>query len=161
MVDHIEQTLRKHLRYGQLVLLQPPEVLAQSTLCLRVFAAAVLVPLLAPHRGPDCRRSYKLCMILISMTARCSVRGDVPGFEYTVAPLKAPSNIRMGVRTKRGPISVRDIWGGPLGCRVSFSTIFESIDGKTSVTASAYAHLTGGNAPGSYGTKSYCRGWRR
>lgn len=28
MIDHIEQTLRKHLRYGQLVLLQPPEVLA-------------------------------------------------------------------------------------------------------------------------------------
>ena len=30
----------------------------------------------------------------------------------------------MGVRTKRGPISVKDVWGGPFGCNGSFSTIW-------------------------------------
>lgn len=48
---------------------------------------------------------------------------DKPGLENTVAPPKAPSNIRIGVRTNRGPISTRDVATGPLGCVGSFSTI--------------------------------------
>jgi hypothetical protein len=47
----------------------------------------------------------------------------VPGLEKTVAPLKAPSKMRIGVITKRGPISISDIWGGPDGCAGSFSGI--------------------------------------
>lgn len=46
-----------------------------------------------------------------------------PGLEYTVAPPNAPSNIRIGVNTNRGPISIRDVCGGPLGCKGSFSII--------------------------------------
>jgi len=51
-------------------------------------------------------------------------RINPPGFEYTVAPPNAPSNMRMGVRTNRGPISTNDICGGPLGCKGSFSIIW-------------------------------------
>lgn len=40
---------------------------------------------------------------------------DAPGFEKTVAPPNAPSNILMGVKTKRGPISTSVVLGGPLG----------------------------------------------
>lgn len=47
-----------------------------------------------------------------------------PGLEYTVAPLNAPSKIRIGVRTKRGPISTSEVCGGPFGCKGSFSMIY-------------------------------------
>lgn len=50
-----------------------------------------------------------------------------PGFEYTVAPPKAPSNIRIGVMTKRGPISTRVVCGGPFGCNGSFSIIWKQL----------------------------------
>lgn len=51
------------------------------------------------------------------------MKEDVPGFEKTVAPLNAPSNIRIGVSTNLGPISTREVCGGPLGCNGSFSMI--------------------------------------
>ncbi len=46
-----------------------------------------------------------------------------PGFEKTVAPPNAPSKMRIGVSTKRGPISTSDVCAGPLGCSGSFSKI--------------------------------------
>lgn len=52
---------------------------------------------------------------------------NVPGFENTVAPPNAPSNIRMGVSTNRGPISIRVVCGGPLGWAGSFSSIYNVI----------------------------------
>lgn len=55
---------------------------------------------------------------------KCFGRSDSPGLENTVAPLNAPSKIRMGVRTKRGPISTKVVCGGPLGCSGSFSIIY-------------------------------------
>ena len=55
-----------------------------------------------------------------------------PGFENTVVPPKAPSNIRIGVSTNRGPISTRDICGGPFGCRGSFSMIYSAIKNRMS-----------------------------
>lgn len=55
------------------------------------------------------------------------MKEDVPGFEKTVAPLNAPSNIRIGVSTNLGPISTREVCGGPLGCNGSFSMICEAM----------------------------------
>jgi hypothetical protein len=49
---------------------------------------------------------------------------NVPGLENTVAPPNAPSNIRIGVSTNRGPISTSVVWGGPFGCSGSFSIIW-------------------------------------
>ena len=51
------------------------------------------------------------------------MKDALPGLEYTVAPPKAPSNIRIGVSTNRGPISVSEVCGGPFGCKGSFSNI--------------------------------------
>jgi hypothetical protein len=45
-------------------------------------------------------------------------------FSNTVGPPKEPSNILMGVKTNRGPISVKETWGGPAGWRGSFSMIY-------------------------------------
>ncbi len=66
---------------------------------------------------------------------------DEPGLEYTVAPLKAPSNIRMGVRTKRGPISTKLVCGGPLGCKGSFSMIWDKDINKRILKSMRRAYL--------------------
>ena len=52
------------------------------------------------------------------------IHDHLPGLEYTVAPLNAPSKMRIGVNTKRGPISTNVVCCGPFGCNGSFSIIY-------------------------------------
>lgn len=58
-------------------------------------------------------------------------KDNAPGLENTVGPPNDPSNIRIGVRTKRGPISTSVVAGdlfmlpsSALIVVASFSTIF-------------------------------------
>ena len=53
-----------------------------------------------------------------------TMQRNLPGLENTVAPPNAPSNIRIGVSTNRGPISTSVVCGGPFGCSGSFSIIW-------------------------------------
>lgn len=59
-----------------------------------------------------------------SVIDKRTMGGNVPGLENTVAPPNAPSNIRIGVSTNRGPISTSVVCGGPFGCSGSFSIIW-------------------------------------
>lgn len=59
-----------------------------------------------------------------------------PGLEYTVAPPNAPSKIRIGVNTKRGPISTNVVCCGSFGCNGSFSIIYLP---ETRVKKNAYS----------------------
>jgi len=99
---------------------------ADATFLLRELAFPVPLALLLASCRPDKGRRYKF------FEMRCfeyhkgpnTETMNVPGLANTVAPPKAPSKMRMGVSTKRGPISISDISGGPLGCRGSFSIIY-------------------------------------
>ena len=117
--------LGKDLGHGKWILLSlslnPPD----TQLSLRKLAILVLFALLLPSRGPNKRRRYKFCLVaktkcfkynkaMISAPAAGPAKEIiVPGLANTVAPPKAPSNMRIGVSTKRGPISTSDISGAP------------------------------------------------
>lgn len=118
--------LGKDLCHSKRIFFALPLGPADATLLLRELAFPVpLALLLAPSR-PDKGRGYKFYEM------RCfkyhngpnTDTMNVPGLANTVAPPKAPSKMRIGVSTKRGPISTSDISGGPLGCRGSFSIIY-------------------------------------
>ena len=120
---------------------------------LSVLPCAIFVALLAPGRSTYCCRCDKLC----SKTHQNSVLSGCywlfsPGFEYTVAPLNAPSKMRMGVRTKRGPTSTREVCGGPLGWRGSFSIICYKTGGC--ILEPAGSSPESSYEPGNCGTRS-------
>jgi hypothetical protein len=55
------------------------------------------------------RRRYEVCADFFSQEKLLT--GSAPVFSYSVAPLKDPSKILTGTRTKRGPISESEIFG--------------------------------------------------
>jgi hypothetical protein len=121
------RVLGKDLCHPKRVLLAFPLGLTYATLMLCELSFPVPFALLFSPCRPDESRRHKFFEKRRSKYNKDHITGTichVPGLAKTVAPPKAPSKIRMGVSTKRGPISISDISGGPLGCRGSFSIIY-------------------------------------
>lgn len=116
---------REDFWYSKLVLLQPKILFSFPPFFLRLLSHAILPCLFPLYSRPNSGGRDVFCSLHQTQTHERTPakEEDEPELEYTVAPPKAPSKIRMGVRTKRGPISIRDVCGGPLGCNGSFSII--------------------------------------
>ena len=130
--DHLSQNKRqcilgKDLCHRQWIFLALPLGPADAPLLLCELSFPVPFALLYAPCRPDKSRRYKFFLKRDALSITRNIfwaPWRVPGLANTVAPPKAPSKIRMGVSTKRGPISTSDISGGPLGFKGSFSIIY-------------------------------------
>lgn len=116
----------KHFGHGQVIFVSFAKFFSLRALFLCLLPHPVSIPFTSPHCRANRRRRNKFCddIYVIRQPSISVICNDPPGLENMVVPPKAPSNIRIGTSTKRGPISTRVVCGGPLGCVGSFSKIW-------------------------------------